>query len=77
MEFSEQPAVHALGWTLLHFVWQGTIVAILLAIVLGLLRGRSPQLRYGAACCALALMLILPLVTWRISRPHRRLCPAK
>jgi GWxTD domain-containing protein len=65
MEFSQQSAVHALGWTLLHFVWQGTVVAILLASVLGLLRGKSPQLRYGAACCAMVLMLLLPLVTWR------------
>ncbi len=65
MEFSQQPAVHALGWTLLHFVWQGTVVAILLASVLGLLRGKAPQLRYGAACCAMVLMLLLPLVTWR------------
>jgi ABC-type Co2+ transport system permease subunit len=59
MEFSQQPSVHALGWTLLHFVWQGTVVAILLASVLGLLRGKSPQLRYGAACCAMVLMLPL------------------
>jgi GWxTD domain-containing protein len=65
MVFSQQPAVHALGWTLLHFVWQGTVVAILLAGVLGLLSGRGPQWRYVAACAALVLMLILPLVTWR------------
>jgi GWxTD domain-containing protein len=65
MEFSQQPAVHALGWTLLHFVWQGAVVAILLAIVLGMITGKSPQLRYGAACCAMLLMLLLPLVTWQ------------
>jgi len=65
MEFSQHPAIHALGWTLLHFLWQGTVVAILLAGVLGRLSSRRPQWRYGAACGALVLMLVLPLVTWR------------
>lgn len=64
MEFSRQPAVHALGWTLLHFLWQGTVVAFLLASVLGVLRGKRPQWRYVAACCALVLMLLVPLATW-------------
>ncbi len=62
--FSEQPLVRAFGWSLLHFVWEGAIVAILLAIVLKLLRDRSPQLRYSVACCALGLMIILPLFTF-------------
>ena len=72
IEFSQHPAVHALGWTLLHFLWQGTVVAILLASVLGLLSRRPPQLRYVAACCALVFMLVLPLVTWRhlAAEPH-------
>ena len=65
VEFSQQPAVHALGSSLLHFLWQGTLLAVLLAGTLSTLRGKSPQLRYVAACCALILMLALPLVTWR------------
>src|ERR1035438_9432387 len=65
LEFSQNPAVHALGWTLLHFLWQGTLVATLLAGILGLLSRRSPQLRYVVACCALVLMLALPLITWQ------------
>lgn len=62
--FSERPLLHALGWSLLHFCWQGTVIATLLASVLGLLRGRSPRLRYAASCCGLALMVVLPLVTF-------------
>lgn len=64
IHFSEQPLVHAVGWNLLHFCWQGTVVAIFLAYVLRLLNKRSPQQRYLAACCALALMVILPLGTF-------------
>lgn len=58
------PLVHALGWTLLHFLWQGALVAILLWCVLGALSGRSSQTRYAAACFALELMVILPLATF-------------
>jgi TonB family protein len=59
-----QPLVHALGWTLLHFLWQGTAVAAMLWCVLGLLGGRSSQVRYGTACLALALMVALPVATF-------------
>jgi GWxTD domain-containing protein len=55
---------HAAGWTLLHFLWQGALVAIILACVLALLNGRSAQPRYLAACAALVLMAVLPLITF-------------
>ena len=52
-----------LGWTLLHVLWQATAVALLLAVFLRLLRNSGPNIRYGAACSALALMVALPLAT--------------
>jgi GWxTD domain-containing protein len=60
----EQPLIHAVGWSLLHFLWEGAIVALLLTSALRLLRNRSAQLRYVAACCALVLMAASPLVTF-------------
>jgi GWxTD domain-containing protein len=60
----EQPLIHAVGWSLLHFLWQGAIVALLLTSALRLLRNRSSHLRYAAACCALVLMAASPLVTF-------------
>ncbi len=60
----EQPLIHAAGWSLLHFLWEGAIVALLLASALRLLSNRSSQLRYQAACCALVLMAASPLVTF-------------
>ena len=39
--------VENLGWTLVHFLWQGTLVALVLAEALHMLRHRSPQ--YAAA----------------------------
>ncbi|ATQ74362.1 peptidase M56 [Massilia violaceinigra] len=53
--------VPSLGWALLDFVWQGLLIGCLAAMVLGLLRGARPQLRYAVGCAALLLCAALPL----------------
>ncbi len=58
--------IERLGWMLVHVLWQATAVALLLAVFLRLLRNASANVRYGAACSALALMVVLPLVTMRL-----------
>ena len=45
----------AIGWTLLHSLWQGALVAILLAAALTVVR--SARTRYAAACLALVAIL--------------------
>ena len=49
--------VDAVGWTLLHFLWQGTVVALLAAGVLQLLQKNSSQSRYLVAGLAFLVML--------------------
>jgi beta-lactamase regulating signal transducer with metallopeptidase domain len=56
-------AVDALGWALLHSVWQGTLVLAGVAFALVLLRRHSAQSRYLVAYCGLLLMLLLPAAT--------------
>jgi len=51
------------GWTLVHFVWQGALVAAITAAVLRLMRPMAPQARYALACAALAAMVAAPVVT--------------
>lgn len=53
--------LHALGWTLLHFLWQGTALAALTAVVMTLCR--RAQTRYAMAVGALVVMLAAPVVT--------------
>ncbi|HLL48602.1 MAG TPA: M56 family metallopeptidase, partial [Longimicrobiaceae bacterium] len=60
---ADHPLVRALGWALLHFVWQGALLAGLAALAMHLLRGRSPQARYAAGCAALLLMVAAPVAT--------------
>ena len=56
------------GWTLIHFVWQGAVVAALAAAALHVCRRRSANVRDAVACAALAAMLASPLVTARALR---------
>lgn len=54
-----EPATAAL----IHFLWQGSLVAIGLGIVLQFLRRGSADQRYRCACWALLLMVLLPIGT--------------
>jgi len=68
------PAVERLGWALVHFLWQGALVALLLAPVLALTRRRSAGARYLACCAALVAMAACPVATilWTAGRASAR-----
>lgn len=63
-------AVQTLGWTLLHFLWQGAAVALMVATLLWLTKASSSTLRYALACVGLALMMVLPGLTYAVLRPQ-------
>ena len=52
-----------MAWALVHFLWQGALVAVVLAGLLAVTRNRSSNLRYGIACGALILMALAPVIT--------------
>jgi hypothetical protein len=56
--------IERLGWMLLHSLWEGAIVWLLLQVALIGLRKKSAQARYLAACFALAAMALLPWMTF-------------
>jgi bla regulator protein BlaR1 len=58
---SAEAAVAAIGWALLHFVWQGALVGCVTALALTALRNAAPQRRYAVACAGLLLCLAWPL----------------
>ncbi len=54
--------VQRLGWTLLHFFWQGTAIVIVYAMLRGFFaRSLSAQGRYALACSALWSWLCAPV----------------
>jgi GWxTD domain-containing protein len=58
----ETPLAAAVGWTVLHSLWEGALIAALLAAAL--LATRSPRIRYGAACVALLVTLLACCLTF-------------
>jgi beta-lactamase regulating signal transducer with metallopeptidase domain len=54
--------LRTLGWTLLHFIWQGAGLAALFAVPCAICR--SAAARYALAVGALVLMLASPIVTF-------------
>ena len=63
LELLTGPLAQALGWALLHLLWQATIVAGILAAVLALMSRQSANARYVVSCGALALVFALFVAT--------------
>jgi hypothetical protein len=60
--------IDVVGWTLVHFVWEGALIAVIAACLLRFLRASRPQFRYIVACAALAVMLVSPVATALVLR---------
>src|SRR5437016_14478055 len=67
---SSQGWVERLGWTLVHFFWQGFLIAGFYAAARrAMARTSSSNARYVLSCLALVAMMIAPLVTWDLMQP--------
>ena len=63
LELLTGPVAQAIGWALLHLLWQATIVAGILAAVLALMPRQSANARYIVSCGALALVFAMFVAT--------------
>jgi len=54
--------VSDLGWTLIHFLWQGSAIAAVYSIAR--IFSKNPEARYFVACAALSLMVAAPVATF-------------
>lgn len=61
--FSEE-LMHALGWSLIHSLWQGAVIALLLAMVLLFFRKSSSKFRYRLSVGSLFLIFGLFIGTF-------------
>jgi beta-lactamase regulating signal transducer with metallopeptidase domain/protein involved in polysaccharide export with SLBB domain len=77
LDCARQPEVHRLGWTLLHSMWEGVVVAAVLAGALRAMRTASANARYLVACAGLALMFMGVVATfWIVNVPAADDAPA-
>ncbi|MEN2283352.1 M56 family metallopeptidase [Algoriphagus sp. SE2] len=56
--------LYALGWTLVHSIWQLVVIGVALWIMLKLFAKRSPSFKYGIALGALGLSFIIAAGTF-------------
>lgn len=61
------PAAAAVGWALIHSLWQGAVLALVLCAVL--LATRDARVRYGAGCALMLLILCAFTTTLVIELP--------
>ncbi len=64
--FFESDWVQAIGWTLLHSIWQGVAIAFLLAITLLLVRKGPANMKYLFGIIALSGLLVSMVITFSL-----------
>ena len=62
--FMESELIAAIGWTLIHSLWQICIVTAGLFFALQVFRYKSSNVRYAVAVTGLAISVVVPLVTF-------------
>ena len=55
--------VSALGWTIVHSLWQASIIAFVMSIVLSQIKNEKAQLRYNVASFSMFAILIMSVCT--------------
>lgn len=60
----DTPFVHALGWTLVHSLWQATIIALVLRLLWAAIAHRSARFRYGLALGAMLSIIVAAGLTF-------------
>ena len=63
------PLARTLAWSLVHFLWEGAAIAIVLAALLLLARRDSARIRYAIACLAMLAMPVAFGITFAILFP--------
>ena len=72
-----QPWAERLAWTLLHFIWQGTLLAAIYALARLAAGSLTARARYAMACAALLAMALSPAATyWWLARSGIAASPA-
>lgn len=62
--FVDSLLAQAIGWTLIHFIWQGLAIAMGAALALRSLRRLAPESRYASGLGALLLLALAPVLTF-------------
>ncbi len=62
--FLSEQILQALGWTFIHSLWQGAVIALVLGLILPGLKKRAATFRYTLAVGSLAALVALSVTTF-------------
>ncbi len=65
-QFISEDLIYALGWTVIHSLWQATIIGIMVAFAMLFLKNRSTKARYEIAAFSQFMVLVAALSTFLI-----------
>lgn len=65
IDITFNPLLEALGWTLLHSLWQGLVVCLLIGILLRQLKGHEANLRYFVSLLGLFIIVFWSALTFK------------
>jgi len=65
-QFLSNDLTYAMAWTLVHSLWQITLVAVILSVILKFTSKVKPQARYLLAFAALGTVVVAAVVTFAI-----------
>jgi bla regulator protein BlaR1 len=63
-ELLSENLLYALGWTVIHSIWQGILIAVLLAFVLLSMEKKTARTRYAVANFGLFALLLTSIITF-------------
>lgn len=75
LDVLQHPAVAALAWTLIHFLWQGALLGAAAFAALQLMRPQRATTRYAVSVATLAAMVVACAITFAISLRRQPLQP--
>ena len=58
--------VDQIGWLLIHSLWQFTLIAVAVAVILRALHRAAANVRYATGLVGLAAMVVVPMLTYLI-----------
>jgi beta-lactamase regulating signal transducer with metallopeptidase domain len=61
--------IRRIGWWVIHFTWQGTVIAVVTSLILVLLKKADARIRYTVGCAALVSIVLFPLMTVFLKNP--------
>jgi bla regulator protein blaR1 len=64
------PLIQSLGWTLLHFIWQGALIAAGYAAMRAIVPAAHAEARYAGGMVSLALIALCPPLTLSVVYPQ-------